>query len=447
MKLKKLIDGLPISLFKGSKEVEISGLCSHSRKVAPGDLFIAKSGMLDDGVRYIDEAIAAGAAAVLTDLPDPSLPVAVAITSDVRALEGELAKRFYGDPSSELFVIGVTGTNGKTTTAHLIHHLLGGGMIGTIEYVIGDFRMDAELTTPDVVTNQKLLREMVKVGCESVVMEVSSHALDQGRVDGIDFDVAIFTNLSQDHLDYHGSMEAYAETKAKLFASLKSEATAIIPVGEERMIKECQASVVTYGIEAGDISATDLHLASDHSSFKVDGISYTIPLVGRFNVLNALAALAVRRGSFAAFPPVRGRLEQVAPNVFVDFAHTPDALEKVLVALREFTKGRIILVFGAGGDRDQNKRPQMGEVAQQFADVTILTSDNPRSEDPQKICEQISESALIVVDRKEAIQKALEQAESDDVVLIAGKGHESYQVFAHKTIPFDDRKVIEEVLC
>ena len=447
MKLKKLIENLPITLFRGSKEVEITGLCSHSRKVAPGNLFIAKVGSCDDGSKYIDEAIAAGAAAILTDLADPSLKVTQVITSDVAAMEAELAMRFFNHPSKELFMVGITGTNGKTTTAHMVRHLLNAGMIGTIEYVIGDRHIPAELTTPDVITNHKLLREMVNRGCKACVMEVSSHGLAQNRVAGIDFDVAIFTNLSQDHIDYHGSLEEYAAQKAKLFSSLKKEGLAIVPFGEKRMIQDCSAKVVTYGIEKGDVQATDLHLASDHSSFTVDGISYTIPLAGRFNVLNALAALAVKRGSLENLPQVRGRLERVRDNVYIDFAHTPDALENVLTTLREFAKRRVIIVFGAGGDRDRLKRPKMGEVAGRLADLVILTSDNPRSEDPQRICEEINcAGAIIELDRKKAIAKALSLACPDDLILIAGKGHESYQIFAHKTVPFDDREIVLELL-
>lgn len=447
MKLKKLIEDLPITLFRGSKELEITGLCSHSKKVAPGHLFIAKVGSYDDGSKYIDEALSAGAAAILTDLPDPSLKATQLITEDVRRMEAQLAAKFYGDPSRELFMVGVTGTNGKTTVAHLVRHLLDGGMIGTIEYVIGQRHIPADLTTPDIITNQKLLREMVRVGCKACVMEVSSHALEQGRVEGIDFDIAIFTNLSQDHLDYHGSMEAYAAAKAKLFSGLKREAKAIVPFGEKRMIENCKAEVITYGIEEGDVAARELRCAGDHSCFVLDGVDYKVPLVGRFNVMNCLAALAVKRGNLADFPQVRGRLERVCGHIYIDFAHTPEALEKVLLALREFARGRIVLVFGAGGDRDRTKRPKMGQVAVRYADITILTADNPRSEDPHKICEEIAHpDALIEVDRRKAIARALALAAPEDVVLIAGKGHESDQIFAHKTVPFDDRQVVLELL-
>ena len=455
MKLKKLIEGLPLQIFRGSKEVEITGLCSHSKYVAPGDLFIAKMGAHDDGSQYIDEALASGAAAILTDFVDPSLKTTQVLTEDVRAAEALLAARFYDSPSQELFAIGVTGTNGKTTTSHLIHYALHSGLIGTIEYVIGDFHFDAELTTPDIITNQKLLREMVKQGCKSAVIEVSSHGLAQKRTEGIDFDVAIFTNLSQDHLDYHQSMEEYAATKAKLFRDLKKEATAVVPHNETFMIKECSAHILTYGIGEGDVSATDLHLASDHTTFKVDGKAYKTPLVGRFNVLNTLAALAACRVygktdcNFEDFPSVRGRVERVHGNVYVDFAHTPAALENVLLALREFAPARILTVFGAGGDRDRDKRRKMGEVVAKHADFAILTSDNPRSEDPQKICEEIAvgcPSALIEIDRRRAIERAIALADSDDIVLIAGKGHETCQIFAHRTMPFDDRKVVLEIL-
>jgi len=456
MKLKKLIENLPIEIFRGSKEVEVTSLCSHSKYLAPGSLFIAKVGTHTDGSQYINEAIASGAVAILTDLPNPSLKITQLIAKDVRQAEALLAARFYDDPSSELFMVGITGTNGKTTTSYLIHYLLKSGMIGTIEYIVGKVRFQSELTTPDIITNQKLLREMVKQGCRSAVMEVSSHALSQKRTEGIDFDCAIFTNLTQDHLDYHHTIEEYAATKALLFKGLKKEATAVVPYGEKRMIAECKSKILTYGIGQGDVAATDLHLAFDHTTFKVNGKEYKMPLVGRFNVLNAVAALAACRVygkedcDLEHFPSVPGRLQRVKDNVFVDFAHTPDALENVLQALREFAPARILTVFGAGGDRDRGKRPKMGAVAAKYSDLVILTSDNPRSEDPEKICAEIAvgaPSALIEIDRRKAIERAIGLADRDDLVLIAGKGHESYQIFAHKTIPFDDRKVVMEILC
>ncbi|MCP5469503.1 MAG: UDP-N-acetylmuramoyl-L-alanyl-D-glutamate--2,6-diaminopimelate ligase [Chlamydiales bacterium] len=470
MKLKKLIEHLPIKIYKGSKEVEITGLCSHSKYVAPGNLFIVKLGTRDDGAKYVNEALASGAAAILTDLPDPSLrDVVQLITPDVVGIEGQLASRFFGDPSRSLFTVGVTGTNGKTTVSYLVKHLLdalGGrcGLIGTIEYMIGDYHFEAELTTPDVLTNNKLLSEMVRQGSTAAAMEVSSHALSQNRVDGIHYDVAIFTNLSQDHLDYHGTLQAYAAAKKRLFTSLDASSTAITTLKGMEMVEECKGKVFTYSLlPKADLYATDLHFTPEYTAFVAhhNGKSSAIkmPLVGDFNVLNALAAIAtcIVKGHpleeiaphFSTFPQVRGRFERVAPNIYIDFAHTPDAIANVLSSLEHIRKGRILLVFGAGGDRDRQKRKEMGRVAS-AADLTILTSDNPRSEDPRAICDEVASGCtgeyMIEIDRRKAIEMAIALAAPDDLILIAGKGHETHQTFAHQTIPFDDRKVVLETL-
>lgn len=474
MKLRKLIAGLPIKLGSGSKELEISGICSHSKYIAPGNLFIAKS------PDYIEEAVTSGAAAVLTDMYNPFLKKEVAqlITGDVAALEAKIASAYFDNPAEKLFCIGVTGTNGKTTVGFLIKHLLDAlgyrcGKTGTIEYVVGDFHFEADLTTPDVVTCNKLLAEMVKQKCDCVVMEVSSHALVQGRVEGIEFDAAIFTNLSQDHLDYHGSIEEYAEAKALLFRSLKEESFAIIneeSFWSSKMIERCAGQVFSYGFsQDADIYAHDISLFSDHTEFLVTHNGQTLPfswnMVGRFNIFNALAAIAfcLNKGvAFEDLPPhfltftgIPGRLERVdnhlGINVLVDFAHTPDALECVLGSLKEVCKGKLFVVFGAGGDRDKQKRLKMGRAVDAFANFGFITSDNPRSEDPYTICEQVSKGFsskhfLIEIDRKKAIECAVKMANKDDVILIAGKGHEGYQIFSRKTEPFDDRQVVHEIM-
>lgn len=471
MKLKKLIAQLPIQLFKGSKEIEITGLCAHSKFVAPGNLFIAKMGTKEDGTTYIDEAIDAGALAILSDFPDPSRKsITQLVCQDVPFCESKLADRFYASPSKELFTVGVTGTNGKTTVTYLIKHLLdhlnhSTGLIGTIEYVIGDYHFEAELTTPDVITNHKMLREMVKHGCSAVAMEVSSHALAQNRVDQIAYDVAVFTNLSQDHLDYHKTMEEYAHTKARLFKNLSPKSTAVISLDGMDMVKESLASQLTYGLSPqADLFALDLQFSPAKTQFTAhfqnEHCFCTIPLVGRFNVLNALAAIGVCLAKgyrleevtkhLNTFPQVRGRLERVGSHIYVDYAHTPDALEKVLSSLFELKKGRIITVFGAGGDRDKQKRREMGSVVSKWSNLSILTSDNPRSEDPKAICDEIAlgctNDYFIELDRRKAIERAIALADPQDLILIAGKGHETYQIFAHQTLPFDDRKVILESL-
>lgn len=488
MKLKKLFKDIDKIQIKGSKELEVSGICSNSKLVAPGNLFIAKKGFVDDGARYIAEAIAGGAAAVLTDMYDPSIKnVTQVIFPSVAEIEGLLAAQYYQSPSDELFMVGITGTNGKTTTTfltkYLLDHLDGpSGLIGTIEYIIGKQRYQATRTTPDVVSNHKMLREMCLQGCRSALMEVTSHALDQGRVRNVHFDVAVFTNLTLDHLDYHGTMEVYANTKSLLFRSLgkdhaekrkKFPPVAICNADSpwlERILEENDAKVMTYGIEnKADLNASDISLTPAGTRFTIhykgQKKECVTPLVGRFNVYNCLAATGVVLAKgysldkiiplLASFPPVPGRLEPVANSlglkIYVDFAHSDDALQNVLECLSELKTGKIYTVFGCGGDRDQTKRPKMAQVAEMFSDLCIVTSDNPRSEDPEKICAAIVEgfknpsSYIVEVDRKKAIEKAIELATPQDIILLAGKGHETYQIFDHKTIEFDDRKMAAQI--
>lgn len=483
MKLKKLLKDIPIASVKGSREVEITGICANSKLVSPGSLFVAKKGRVDDGNQYISEAVSAGAAAVLTDIYDPSLKNVVQIIHPNAAqIEGAIAAQYYQFPSEQLFMVGITGTNGKTTTAFLIKHLLDKlklpcGLMGTIEYIIGDHRYHAVRTTPDVHTNHKLLREMCLNGCRAAVMEVTSHAMDQGRVAHIHYDVAIFTNLSLDHLDYHRSMEKYCEAKNLLFRSLgtgkKKSAHAVVNVDSpwhKQILEGCKAKLLTYGIEnSADLRASNIHMEGKGNHFDVTfggkTVTFFSPLVGRFNIYNCLAAIAVGmiRGEsletlsqlLPTFPSVAGRLEPVPNNldikIYVDFAHSDDALVNVLQCLREFKKGRLITVFGCGGDRDRTKRPKMAQAAEEGSDICIVTSDNPRSENPEAICQEIvagfknPKNHLVEPDRYAAIEKAIVLAEPGDMILIAGKGHEKYQIFAHKTIEFDDSKIAAQI--
>ncbi len=476
MKLKKLLHDIPIQIFKGSKEVEVTGLCAHSRRVAPGSLFIAKRGYSDDGSKYIEEAIAHGAVAVLCDMANPFLKGVVQIIHpDPASIEGELAARYYGHPSEALFTVGITGTNGKTTISYLIKHLLDhldrpSGLIGTVEYLIGKNSYVAELTTPDVITNHKMLREMCQAGDKAAVMEVTSHALAQNRVDLIGFDVALFTNLTQEQRDYHETMESYAEMKSRLFSSLAADKMAVINRDSpwaERMVKQCGAKVLTYGFTAeADIWVDNLQFSDRETTFSVTFQGETIPFcwkhVGRFNVENCLGALGVCLSQgialsslaplVSSFLPIAGRLERVSSYpIFVDFAHTPDALKNVLRTLRECNKGRLIALFGCGGDRDREKRKEMGAIAEKEADFSIITSDNPRSEDPMQICQEIVagfrlKNYLVEPDRRAAIKKAIEMRKPEDLILIAGKGHEAYQIFSHQRIPFDDKQVVLETI-
>lgn len=483
MKLKKILKDIPVKDVKGSKDVEITGLCSNSKLVAPGNLFIAKKGTVEDGAQYIPEAINAGAVAILTDIFDPTIKtVTQIIHPDVSYIEGLLAAQYYQFASQELCMVAITGTNGKTTTSFLVKHLLDHlelpcGLIGTIEYIMGKHRHQATRTTPDVTSNHKMLREMVNQGCKACVMEVTSHALVQGRVQNIDYDIAIFTNLSLDHLDYHQTMDNYCKAKNKLFLSLntskKKKPCAVVNLDSPwlpKVMEGCEAKKLTYGIVAqAMLRATDIVLTPSGTTFKVSYQNETMlcrwPLIGRFNVYNCLAAIGVGlvRGAslekivriMEKFPSVPGRLEGIINpldlKIYVDFAHSDDALANVLECLHEFKKGRIITVFGCGGDRDQTKRPKMAEVCEQWSDLSIVTADNPRSEDPEAICKQIlkgfrkNDSYLVELDRKKAIEKAIDLATPDDIILIAGKGHESYQIYAHKTIEFDDRKMAAQI--
>lgn len=477
MKIKKLIKGIEGAVLHGPKECEVTGVCTHSKATAPGNLFIARSGETFDGSQYVGEAIGAGAVAVLTDIFDPTLQVTQVVHPNPASLEALLADRFYGSPSKELMVVGITGTNGKTTTAYMIKHLLDKvgvpcGLIGTVEHIVGTHHYSASHTTPNAALIQKFLREMVKEGSRAAVMEVSSHALQQGRADKTSFDVGIFTNLSQEHLDYHKTWDAYRGAKAKLFQMLDKNALAVLNAdctASNQMAQVTEANIATFGIEAdANYIASDIELSLGGTYCTIseaggEQARFSIPYIGTFNVYNLLAACAVGRhcdislkqmaDCFEALKTVPGRMEPVANehgvHVFVDFAHTPDGLESVLKTLKPLVTGKLIVVFGCGGDRDQEKRPMMGRVAGEYADSVIVTSDNPRSEDPYSICEAIVSGmevpALIEVDRRKSIEAALEMAQPGDIVLIAGKGHEKDQQFQNTRVAFSDVAVAEEL--
>lgn len=481
MKLNQLVRNLPLQI-KGSKTLDIHGLSTNSQRVIPGSLFIAKNGLKTRGRDHIKEAVRSGAVAVLTDLYNPFLPVCQLIAQDPGKLEAQIAVNYYQFPSKNLHCIGVTGTNGKTTTTfilqHLIKRLIGPcGLIGTIHYDTGQRIYDAELTTPEAAQMQKLLREMVQSGCKSVVMEVSSHALSQDRVEGISFDGAVFTNLSWDHLDYHHTLSDYALAKKRLFQqldkSLKPHRFAVINADDERslsMIENCRYPSITFSTSAtGDITASEINHSLDGTEFKITWRSEIVlaqsPLLGTHNIYNALAATAclLARGialekiahHLVTLSQIPGRLQRVSNfknlSIFVDFAHTEDALAKALTALRLTNPGgRLIVVFGCGGNRDVQKRPKMGKIASTLSDFAFLTSDNSRDEDPYQICHAIQSglesgfSHKIEIDRKKAIQKAIDFMSLSDILLIAGKGHEKNQIARGISTPFDD---VEEVQC
>lgn len=484
MKLKKLIKDIEGLEVKGPKDIEISGICSDSRCVSPGNLFIALKGKNYDGAQFIPEAINSGAHAILTDLYDPSLKdIAQILCKDVKKIEADIAAAFYNHPSDQLYMVGITGTAGKTTVSYLIRHLLEtldgpSGLIGSIEYRIGKTTYPATHTTPDVVKVHKLLREMSDHKLKSAVMEVTSHALDQGRVKEVNFDAAIFTNLSHDHLDYHKDMETYADAKEKLFHMINQnhahkKTTAIVNADDPwstRMLKQNFRPVLSYGIKNhADVRA--VNIINEHNQTRFQAVfrgmncQALLPLSGRFNVYNCLAALSlgISKGfslyecveALKTAPKVPGRLEMVDNKagifVFVDHAHKPGALQSTLESLKEIKTRQLITVFGCGGDRDPHKRPMMAECAEKYSDKVIVTSDNPRSEDPHAIIESIvkgfkTSKYTIEPDRKKAIEQAIKEAKRDDIVLIAGKGHEAYQIFGHQKYPFDDRLVAQNYL-
>jgi UDP-N-acetylmuramoyl-L-alanyl-D-glutamate--2,6-diaminopimelate ligase len=474
MKIKQLLQGVPDVTVKGSKEVEITGLSSDSTRVAPGNLFIARKGLKRDGAEFIPQATLSGAAAVLTTLYDPSLKITQIVVPYPEKLEAKLAARYYEHPSKELFVVGVTGTKGKTTSSYLIWHLLNqlskpAGLIGGVETIIGEKRIASTLTTHDPIRNQKALREMVSAGLEAAVMEVSSHGLEQERVGEIEFDLALFTNLLNDHLDYHGTMENYAAAKKKLFDRAPVRILNADSPWSEQMAGGRAA--FTYGIEAAATArATDIEVSSRGTRFTLEYRGKREPfateLIGRFNVYNLLGAIAVGLEMdeglstlstiFAKTPQVPGRLERIENakgfQLFVDHAHTGDALDNVLSTLRELTPNRLIVVFGCGGGRDRERRRGMAKAAEKWADVAIVTSDNPRHEDPNEICRQIlgafqsQRQVTLEIDRRAAIGLAVGFAKEGDIVLIAGKGHEKTQIFGSQTVPFEDSLVAKEAL-
>lgn len=469
-RLRLLIKGIADAKIRGNREVEIRGLSSDSRKVAPGDLFIARKGEKHDASQYIDQAIQAGAAAIATEIYDPFIKLPQLISANPGKIEAKIAAHFYGDPSKEMALVGVTGTKGKTTTSYLIQHLLGAdcGLVSTVETVIKEERFPSQFTTHEPIYNQKILREMKAKGCSSVAFEVSSHGLALGRVDEIDFRVAVFTNLYPDHLDFHGTIEEYAKAKARLFCLAREKAIFNQDCPWTPFMKEsARAPSFTYGIQASaDLKATDLRFSSDGTTFRLDGKALVqTPLIGRHNVYNLLAAASVgihfgmpleeiaRR--LSSFDHVPGRLERVANHkgiqVFVDFAHNGDALANVLQSLKEIAPKRLLVLFGCGGNRDATRRKNMAMAAEQYADLAIITSDNPRSEPPEEIIREILsgfqnlEKAVVEPDRKRAIRLAIEKASPGDIVLIAGKGHEKVQIVGNQTYPFDDVAVAKEV--
>jgi UDP-N-acetylmuramoyl-L-alanyl-D-glutamate--2,6-diaminopimelate ligase len=498
--LKDLISALPRKEVRGNAAVEVKGLAYHSGAVQEGFLFAAIRGLKEDGAQYVPDALARGARALLVDQPLEVQGAVQVLVPDVREALARLASAFYGEPSSSLVLIGITGTNGKTTTSYLIESILTAdgkrvGVMGTVNYRFQDRVFPAPTTTPESLDLQKNLQAMREAGVTHAVLEVSSHSLDLQRVRGCDFDVALFTNLTRDHLDYHGSMEEYFRAKQLLFTqglreSRKEKRFAVLngddPRAEE-LARLTGGTVFRYGVEGkGEIWPRSFEERPEGLSFRLTTprglLEGESALIGRHNLYNILAAVSVGEvlgvpqramvAGVAGLKRVPGRMERVPGDdgihVFVDYSHTPDALERALETLQKVRSGRLIVVFGCGGDRDRGKRPEMGSIAATGSDLAVITSDNPRTENPLKIIEEIERGTqrtgrkryevsrlsngwevpgyAVIPDRREAIRGAIGAARPGDIVLIAGKGHEDYQILGTRKIPFDDREEAAEAL-
>lgn len=483
MKISELWNFVEILDVKGDINTNITGVSYDSRSIKPGYMFVCVEGFNRDGHDYIDEAIQKGAICLLVqkDVTFDKEDVTIVRVKDTRRAMAGVGHVFYRFPSQKLKIIGVTGTNGKTTTTYLIKSILEEagykvGLLGTIVNRIGDKEIPALRTTPEAFDLHRLFAEMVEDGVDYVVMEVSSHSLELGRVGYIDFDISIFTNLSRDHLDFHGTQENYLDAKIKLFKS--TDKANIINADDDvkdviiSKIKHLPTSVLTYGVKNNaDYMVKDLELEPGFVKYNCISKNESFPLKvgipGMFSVYNSLAAASVMmvenipvkciQEGLKKVKGVKGRFECIDTGrgyaVIIDYAHTPDGLEKVLSTIKDFVKGRIITMFGCGGNRDKEKRSLMGEVAGKWSDFVIITSDNPRNEEPHQIIDEILPgvektgcSYICMVDRKEAIEYSLETARKNDIVLLAGKGHETYQEFADRTVDFDERDIVRDIL-
>lgn len=478
MRLKALIQALPTAEITGNPDIEIKGICINSRQVKEGDLFIAIKGTQTDGHAYIDKAIAAGATAILQSDPLPGIPqenVTYVRTDDTETAAGNVAHTFYGEPTKRLRLVGVTGTNGKTTIATVLYHMFRAlghkcGLCSTVCNYIDGRELPADHTTPDAVTLNRLLAEMADAGCEYAFMECSSHAIHQHRIAGLVFAGGIFTNLTRDHLDYHKTFENYRDAKKAFFDNLPADAFAITNADDRNgtvMVQNTRATVRTYSTRSmADYRGQILEESIEGMLLQMDGREVSVRFVGRFNVSNLLAVYgaAIMLGQdkdevlriLSTLHPVNGRFEAIrSPKGFsavVDYAHTPDALENVLTAINEIVrgKGQVITVCGAGGNRDKGKRPLMAQEAANRSDRVIITSDNPRFEEPQDIINDMlaglndeqRAKTISIVDRREAIRAAAMMAQKGDVILVAGKGHEPYQEIKGVKHHFDDHEEI-----
>ena len=479
MKLKELLRGLGVLELHADEALDITGVQYDSRQVSPGDLFVAISGFQTDGHKYIPKAMENGAACVVCE-KKPETDIPYVLVPDARAALAALGANWFGHPADDLCVIGITGTNGKTTSTYLLKHVLEKtlgakvGLIGTIQNMIGDEILHTERTTPESFELQKLFADMRDAGCTHVIMEVSSHALVLHRADQIRFGAAVFTNLTEDHLDFHKTMDAYCDAKAMLFRRCETGAVNVDDAYAKRIMEQADCRLLTYSAQGkpAALKAEHIGLFSDRVEFDAvyqnERVPVTLGIPGIFSVYNALgviaAALALNiplakiADALRTAQSVKGRVEVVPTpgkdyTVLIDYSHTPDSLENILKAVRGFCAGRIIAVFGCGGDRDPYKRPVMGRIAAELSDLAIVTSDNPRTEDPYKILRQIlagmqdTETPHEVIEsRVSAIGRAMELAQKDDVIVLCGKGHETYQEIGHEKHHLDEREVVASYL-
>jgi len=463
LKLKQLIET--------DLEIEITGISYNSKLTKEGDVFVAINGYKADGHSFAKAAEQAGAVVCVCEREIEGLSIPMIITDDSRKALAKMAHKFYGEPTKSFKLIGITGTNGKTTATYLVKAILeqGGkkvGLIGTNQNMIGSEIIPTERTTPESLELAALFRQMAEVGCTYVVMEVSSHSLELSRVFGCEFEVGAFTNFTQDHLDFHKTMEKYLEAKAKLFKMCKK---AVINNDDEggKIILAHYPNARTYGLTNADFCGKNIMSHPTGVEFSCNEIQYRLPIPGRFSVYNALAAIGICsvlginkeiiKNALANAGGVKGRVEVVPTGrdftILIDYAHTPDGLKNVLSSVRAYAKGRVVVLFGCGGDRDSSKRPLMGKIAGELADFCIVTSDNPRSEEPASIIRDIlsgmkdaTAEYIVMENRKSAIYYAIKFAKPDDTIILAGKGHETYQILNDKTIHFDEREIIAEIL-
>ena len=477
MKLRQLLEGIDLLEVRADLDMEIPAVSYDSRKTERGDLFVAMTGYETDGHKFISAAAEKGAACVLCERAPEGTELPYIRVASTRKALADVGGNYYGHPADAMTMVGVTGTNGKTSTTYLLKDVLEKargakvGLIGTNQNMIGNQGLHTERTTPESLELQGLLRQMADAGCTHVVMEVSSHALYLDRVRGIQYAVGIFTNLTQDHLDFHGTMEAYCDAKAILFSHCDVGVCNADDPWCARLLENAACRVVTFGEKNGDLRAEEIRLCADGIAFTAregeNSVNIAVAIPGGFMVYNTLGVLGAAKALgisyeesarvLSATAHVKGRVEPVPTDgdyaILIDYAHPPDALEHELTAVRGFAKGRVVALFGCGGDRDRTKRPKMGRIAAEKADFVVVTSDNPRTEEPGAIIRDILEGMahtdtpyVVVENRVEAIHYAIDHAQPGDVIVLAGKGHEDYQVIGHEKHHLDEREVVAEYL-